>query len=87
MQVVFLVLNDMMNDYNLSKRKNVFYILYSIICEIRNVSNFAQEFVDEAVVFKEDEIQRKKKLINDSLLKYSIYVKCFSEIGKIRVNN
>jgi hypothetical protein len=51
------------------------------------VSNFAQEFVDEAVVFKEDEIQRKKKLINDSLLKYSIYVKCFSEIGKIRVNN
>jgi hypothetical protein len=74
-----------MNEINLSKRKNLFYILYNIICEIRNVNNIAKEYIDETAVFKDDEIQRKKKLISESLDKYSSYFKCFSEIAKVKI--
>ena len=71
LQVVFLVLNDSMCELNLSKRKNALLILYKVICEIRNVSNLAEEYIDETVVFKDEELQRKKKLISESLDKYS----------------
>ena len=43
----------------------------------KNVSNFTEEYKDEIAIFKDDEIIRKKKIINDSLDKYSSYIKCF----------
>ena len=85
LQVLFLIVNDFMSELNLSKKKVVLYLLYNVICEIRNVSNFTEEYIDEIAVFKDDEIIRKKKLINDSLDKYSSYIKCFKEVGRLKV--
>jgi hypothetical protein len=68
-----------MDDLNLSKRKKLFYLLYSIIGEVRNLKNLSEEYVDESIVFNPEELKNKRILISETLEKYKSFFKCFTE--------
>jgi hypothetical protein len=59
-----------------SKQKQVSNYLFKILSKLKQ-TNKNTEFLDESVVFTGEELNRKKRLVEDYLNKYFSYLRCF----------
>jgi len=83
--VFFKIIEGFLNQTMIRKKEGIFRFLYTTLKQIKfedDKNTTSQTEITDETIFNNAEIEKKKNLVNDYLVKYSGYLKCL----KIKVN-